>query len=156
MFTPSKQGFSICSCSALKSTWVPAGIPPNIVRRACHDIFGVLCTVYSLLPHCFIWTFLTRIALNYARWGAVWQPLKMKYLLVFSQARDQRGRRFTWSGVAAPNLLALYSQNQEVFKVKRQIFIEIYHRLVFFFFFYASCVCYRCSGLHVFTRQPPV
>lgn len=58
--------------------------------RACHDIFGVLCTVYSLLPHCFIWTFLTRIALNYARWGAVWQPLKMKYLLVFSQANDQR------------------------------------------------------------------
>lgn len=58
--------------------------------RACHDIFSLLCTVYSLLPHCFIWTFLTRIALNYARWGAVWQPLKTKYLLVFSQAKDQR------------------------------------------------------------------
>lgn len=50
---------------------------------------SVLCTVYSLLPHCFIWTFLTRIALNYARRGAVWQPLKMKYFLVFSQAKDR-------------------------------------------------------------------
>ena len=63
--------------------------------RECHDIFGVLCTVYSLLPHCFIWTFLTRIALNYAQRGAVWQPLKMKYFLVFSQAKDQRVRLFT-------------------------------------------------------------
>lgn len=70
---------------------------------ACYDIFGVLCTVYSLLPHCFIWTFLTRIALNYARRGAVWLPLKMKYLLVFSQAEDQRGRQFTWSRVTAPS-----------------------------------------------------
>lgn len=69
--------------------------------RACHDIFSVLCTVYSLLLHCFIWTFLTRIVLNYARWGAVWQPLKMKYLLVFSQARDQWVWRFTseWRAV---------------------------------------------------------
>lgn len=89
--------------------------------RACHDIFGVLCTVYSLLPHCFIWTFLTRIALNYARWGAVWQPLKMKYLLVFSQATDRRVRPFTWSNIRAPDSQQ-YLQYEAVFCLSSQRF----------------------------------
>lgn len=75
----------ICSCSTFKSTrWNSS----QHRLKACHDRFFVLCTVYSLLQHCFIWTFLTRIALNYARWGAVGRPLKMEYSAgVFSGRR---------------------------------------------------------------------
>lgn len=97
---------SICSCSAFEvdlgaGAWNSTQYRPG----ACHDRSSVLCTVYSPPPpqHCFIWTFLTRIALNYARRGAVWQPLKMKYLLVFSQAQDQRLRALTCSHTGAPS-----------------------------------------------------
>lgn len=64
-----KRCVNTCSCFAVKGTcW-------NRLR-ASHDISSVLCTLYSLLPHCFIWTFFTRIALNYAQWGAARPPFE--------------------------------------------------------------------------------
>lgn len=43
-------------------------------------------SLFSAAASCFIWTFLTGIALNCARRGAFWPPLKTKYLPVFSLA----------------------------------------------------------------------
>lgn len=81
---------NICSCFALEvepgADWksLPVLVPGHVMTY-----FSVLCTVYSPPLRCFIWTFLTGIALNYARRGAFWPSLKMKYLLVFSLARDR-------------------------------------------------------------------
>lgn len=84
-----RQRLNICSCFALEvepgADWksLPLLLPGHVMTY-----FSVLCTVYSPPLRCFIWTFLTGIALNYARRGAFWPSLKMKYLLVFSLAES--------------------------------------------------------------------
>lgn len=63
---------------------------PRYVPGACDDIARrPVYSLFSVAASCFIWTFLTGIALNCARRGAFWPPLKAKYLLVFSLAGAQ-------------------------------------------------------------------
>lgn len=85
---------------------------PCFVPGACNDIAGrPVYSLFSVAASCFIWTFLTGIALNCARWGAFWPPLKAKYLPVFSLAGAQpspassRWRRRRRNGAPCRNLL---------------------------------------------------
>lgn len=115
VFSLSTHCLNTGSCLALKLTWVPSGIPPYNVWGHVMSYSASCVQFIHCCLHCFIWTFLTRIALNYARWGAVWQPLKMKYLLVFSQAKSATSPTAHMRQHQASKLTAVFLKSKAIF-----------------------------------------